>query len=90
MAETIAGRLPGNTHDQVVVMRDEPVAAHASETLCTCEQAIKIESHGLDKLRKIATNFEDQVKIGQKHNTDLRNFVQSTQIEMKKLFETLA
>ena len=34
-------------------------------------------------------NFEDQVKIGQKHNTKLRNFVQPTQIEMKKLFETL-
>ena len=90
MAETIAGRLRGNTRDQAVVTRDEPIAAHASQTLRAREQAIKIESDGLDELRNIAANFEDQVKIGQKQNTELRNFVQSTQIEMKKLFETLA
>jgi len=90
MAETIAGRLRGNTRDQTVVTRSEPSQAQASTTLRVREQAIKMESDELDELRNITANFVDQVKIEQKQNSELRNLVQSTQIEMKKLFETLA
>jgi hypothetical protein len=90
MAETIAGRLRGNSRDQAVVARSEPAHEQASKSLHAREHAIKIEDDSLDELRNITANFADQVKIEQKQNSEFRNIVQNTQIEMKKLLETLA
>jgi len=90
MAETIAGRLHGNSCDQAVIARSDTTQVQTSRTLCECEHAIKMESDELDELRNITANFADQVKIEQKQNTESRNIVQNMQIEMKKLLETLA
>jgi len=90
MAETIAGCLRGNSHDQAVIARSDTMQVQASRTLCEREHAIKTESNELDELRNITANFADQVKIEQKQNVEFQNIVQNTQIEMKKFLETLA
>jgi len=64
--------------------------AQTGRMLHECKHAIKTESDELDELRNITANFADQVKIEQKQNTEFQNIVQNTQIEMKKLLETLA
>jgi len=90
MAETIAGRPRRNSRDQAVVARSDTMQAQTNRMLREHEHAIKTESDELDELRNITANFADQVKIEQKQNTEFLNIVQNTQIEMKKLLETLA
>jgi hypothetical protein len=90
MAETIAGRLRGNSRDQMNLASSAALPVHTARSLHEREQAIKSESGEFDELRNITANFADQVKIEQKQNTELRSLVQNTQIEMKKLLETLA
>jgi hypothetical protein len=90
MAETIAGRLCGNTRDQLNLASSAVLLAHTTGSLHEHEQAIKSESDEFDELQNITADFADQVKIEQKQNTELCSQVQNTQIEMKKLLETLA
>jgi len=48
MAETIAGCLRGNLHDQVVMARSNTMQVQTGRTLHECEHAIKTESDELD------------------------------------------
>jgi len=90
MAETIAGRLRGNVREQTIIARNEPMPTQVNRSLHAREQAIKMESDDFDELRNMTAQFMDQVKIEQKQNSELRSLVQNTQIEMKKLMETLS
>ncbi|EDR06400.1 uncharacterized protein LACBIDRAFT_328727 [Laccaria bicolor S238N-H82] len=85
MAETIAGRLTGDS-------RDHPSNARAVSTgrsVQARKREIKMEHDEFKELRSITATFLDQIKVDQKQNSELRNMVQNTQIEMKKLLETL-
>jgi hypothetical protein len=62
MAETIAGRLHGNTRDQMNLASSAALPAHTTRSLHEREQAIKSESGEFDELRNITANFADQVK----------------------------
>ena len=90
MAETIAGRLRGGTREQNVLTRGEALPVQAGKSLQAREHAIKMESDELDEIRNLTANIADNVKIEQKQNSEFRSIVQNTQIEMKKLLETLA
>jgi len=70
MAETIAGHLCRNSHDQAVITRSDTTQAQTGRMLHKHEHTIKMESNELDELRNITANFADQVKIEQKQNAE--------------------
>ena len=75
MAETIAGRLHGNSRDQAVITRSDTMQAQTGRTLRQREHTIKMESDELDELRNITVNFADQVscpRLGGVHKESLR------------------
>ncbi|EDR00178.1 uncharacterized protein LACBIDRAFT_334420 [Laccaria bicolor S238N-H82] len=85
MAETIAGRLTGDSQDHPSNAR----AVLTGRSVQAREREIKTEHDEFEELRSITATFLDQIKVDQKQNSELRNMVQNMQIEMKKLLETL-